>query len=70
MKKEITLTDFMSKEIIRKGDSAEIIFEHVNNKPVRLIGFKVDASKSDFEIRELGFLYFLELIEQSKHIKT
>lgn len=68
--KEITLSDFMDKDIIRTGNTAEVIFEYVDGKPVRLLGFKTKANKSDFEIRELGFLYLLSLIQQSEQLIT
>ena len=67
--KELTLTDFMSKDIIRKGDSAELIFDYVDGKPIRLLGFKTEASNSDYTVRELGFLYFLSLLDQSEQLK-
>lgn len=67
-----TLSDFMNKEVKRTGHLAEIIYEYYEgdkNKPVRLIGFVTDASKTDFEILEEGYHYYIELCEQVKKTK-
>ena len=69
MKTVRTLSDFCDMEIIRNDGVAEIVFDKVGlNKeiPVRLIGFYTDANKSDFEIREEGFYYYNELLNNSK----
>lgn len=68
---EDTLSDFIGKEVKRTGDVAEIIYNyHEGNKdkPVRLIGFSTDASKSDYEILEEGYHYYLELTERVKEL--
>lgn len=71
-KKELTLTDFMYKTVRRTGDIAELIFDNYNNdptKPVRLMGFKTEAWKDDFTIREEAYFFFLDLIIDSKELR-
>jgi hypothetical protein len=71
-KKQMTLTEFMYKTIVRKGDTAELIFDNFEgnpNKPVRLIGFSCPSYLSDFEIRELGYMYFQDLVYDSEEMR-
>lgn len=71
---EKTLSDFYQMEILRGDDGiAEIIFDYIEyegeNKPVRLIGFFIDAEKTDIEIREEAYFYYLELKDEILKIK-
>lgn len=62
-----TLSDFCNMEIIRHEDGvAEIIWFQCPEGPVRLPGFEGDASQSDYDIREDGYHYYLELMEELK----
>ena len=68
-----TLSDFLGKEVKRTGDIAEIVYDHYEgdkDKPVRLIGFVTDASKTDFEILEEGYHYYLNLCEKARDNET
>jgi len=68
----MTLTEFMYKTVIRNGDTAELIFgnyEDDENKPVRLMGFQTESWKTDYQIREEGFFYFLDLQDASDRMK-
>lgn len=62
------LSEFMqATEVRRNGEAAEIIIDYFHGdetKPVRLIGFKTNASKSDYEILEEGFYYYNRLKEE------
>lgn len=59
------LSEFIQSTWIRRTkDIAEIIVDfHEGNseKPIRLIGFSTESSKTDFEIFELGFHYYNDL---------
>lgn len=46
------------------SEIAEIIFDHMDGRPVRLIGFVADGSKSDFEIAEEGLAHWRVLYKQ------
>lgn len=70
--KELTMTDFFYKEVRRTGDVAELIFDHYEgdkSKPVRLIGFQTEAWKTDNQIREEGYYFWLDLIDESERLK-
>lgn len=67
--KEVTLTDFMYKTVRRTGDIAELIFDNVDGKPVRLMGFQTEAWKDDYTVREEGYFYFLDLIIDTREMK-
>lgn len=71
-KKELTLTDFMYKTVRRTGEIAELIFDNYNNdptKPIRLMGFKTESWKDDYSVREEGYLYYLDLIDESERLR-
>ncbi len=56
------LSDFIqSVEITRKENIAEIIVDYYQGHPIRLIGFKTDSEKTDFQILEEGYSYYNEL---------
>ena len=62
---DMSLSDMCQCEIRRTGDAAEIIIDYYHGdpeKPVRLLGFVTQSSKSDFEIFEEGYLYYRELL--------
>lgn len=64
-KENFNLSDFMSMEVIRTKDVAEIIFDHnEGGMPIRLLGFETEASKSDYEVREEAYGYWKLLIEE------
>lgn len=65
-----TLSDFCSMEVIRKEDKAYIIFDRVKEGLIKLIGFSTDASKSDFEIQEEGYGFYLEVISELEKRKN
>ena len=54
-----TLSDFCNMDIIRYGRYAEVIVDYQDNKSVKMSGF--DASKTDFEIREDAYQYYIQL---------
>lgn len=66
---KLTLSDFMFKKVRRRGEIAELIFDELDGKPVRLIGFECPAYYSDFEVRESGFHYFNELVDDTAQMK-
>jgi hypothetical protein len=59
------LSDFISKsKVAIANGKAVIVVEKLPNQPcVTLIGFQSDVNKSDFEILEAGYEYFLKLTE-------
>lgn len=70
MKNNLTLSDFMEKDIVRSSDDgkAKVVFNYYNDDrrlPVFLHDFEVDASKSDFEIREEAYGYWRDLLYYS-----
>lgn len=73
--KNWTLSDFAEMEVLRTETEATLIcdyFEGDRNKPVRLsvLGFVTTSDKSDFEIREEAWLYWLKFNEEGlKSIK-
>lgn len=46
------------------AEIAEIIFDYIDERPVRLMGFVADGSKSDFEIAEEGLAHWRVLYKQ------
>ena len=59
------LSDFISKsKVATANGKAVIVLDKIPDKPcVTLIGFQSDVNKSDFEILEEGYEYFLKLTE-------
>ena len=55
----MTFEEFCTKEVVRTGESAEIIFDYYEGRPIRLVNF--NAELSDFEILEEGFDYYQRL---------
>lgn len=58
-----SLTDFINRTAVgqsTEGD-AVIIVSELEGQPITLIGFKADAGKTDFEIQEEGYNYYLRL---------
>jgi len=67
-----TLSDFCSLPIYKKGGEAMLIVaykDHDKKQPIRLLGFKTSADKSDFEIREEGYYHMLRLKEHLDNLK-
>lgn len=76
-----SLSDIMQGEIIRHDGIAEIIIDHYDPddfpddpqnwmKPVRLIGFSTEASKTDLEIYEEGWDYYQALKHEVEKMKA
>lgn len=68
-----TFSDFCQMDIRRTDNIAEIIVEYFEgdlSKPIRLIGFATDASKTDYEIAEEGWEYWLLFLEQIEAVKN
>lgn len=65
------LSDFISKtKVAIANGKALIIVEKLPDKPcVTLLGFQRDVNKSDFEILEEGYEYYLKLTEYLKQNK-
>lgn len=56
------LSDFIQNTtIVRSGEVAEIIVDYYEGKPIRLLDFTSNSSKSDFDISEEGYFYYQEL---------
>lgn len=62
--REPNLSDFMDMEVHRVGDSATVIFDYIEGKPCRLIGFVAKSDKTDFDIREEAFYHYQMLRER------
>ncbi|HEX8586083.1 MAG TPA: hypothetical protein VF680_16940 [Allosphingosinicella sp.] len=61
------LTDFINQciYILRLDEKAEIIFDLDGyGNEIKLIGFRTDSDKTDFEIYEKGYEYFNNLIKE------
>ena len=67
--KQITLSDFMDKDIILVGTKQFVVLDYVEDKPVRVLGYSADISKSKYDVREGAYFYFKNLIEQSEMLR-
>ena len=69
---DLSLSDFMSFEVYRHDDIAEIIMDYCDDEdypefkgfPIRLLGFQCSDKFSDFEVLEKGHEYYLDLMEE------
>lgn len=61
--KKLTLSDFARMEVIRDEDRAELIFGYVEGRPVRLMGYAAPIYEKDWDVREEGYYYFRDLLE-------
>jgi len=60
----MNLSQFITdSEVVRNNENAEIIIDYYEGHPIRLIGFKEETSKTDFEILESGFNYYNILLK-------
>jgi len=65
----LTFEQFASQaEVVISGDVAEILLPSYLDPTaqVRLIGFTADAGLSPYEVIELGFEYYEELLEECR----
>lgn len=65
------LSDFINRTYVGRTDTNEavILTGCIDNIPITLIGFKTDPDKSDYEIFEEGYDYYLKLCEEIKKRK-
>lgn len=62
MKEPFTWSEFLTFEVIR-GEWAEVIIGHTDDeRPVRLTGFRVDPQLTDFEVIELAWDHYREML--------
>ena len=65
--KYASFTEFMNCEIVRKDNIAKVVLGYYEEEdsfkglPIYLLGFETDASKSDFEIFEEAWEYYIVL---------
>ncbi len=59
------LSDFIQRASvgINQHGEAVIVVDHVGDQPITLIGFTANRWLSEYEISELGYEYYLRLME-------